>query len=98
MSLTPQQLLDRPAGTTSLVIEIAQLKDALQAAEQRAERAERGKLDAYQQLQYLWETTGSCPCGARRESPNTHSHVTACPTAKAVELFAALDAAKGGGE
>jgi hypothetical protein len=39
---------------------------------------------AYQQLAYLWETTHSCPCGARKESPNTHPHVMGCPTAVAV--------------
>jgi hypothetical protein len=47
----------------------------------------RDLLDAYQQLAYLWNTTGSCPCGARLESPNTHSHVTGCPTGKAAEMF-----------
>lgn len=49
-------------------------------------------VDAYQQLEYLWETTHSCPCGARPESPNTHPHVTGCPTGKAVELFKGLAA------
>jgi len=39
---------------------------------------------SYQQLAYLWESTGSCPCGARKESPSTHPHVISCPTAKAV--------------
>ncbi len=42
---------------------------------------------AYQQLRYLWETTNSCPCGARKESLQTHSHVSSCPTAKAVEML-----------
>jgi hypothetical protein len=46
--------------------------------------------DAYQQLLYLWEHTRSCPCGARPESPNTHPHVTSCPTGRAVELFGEL--------
>lgn len=44
-------------------------------------------IDAYQQLEYLWSTTGSCPCGARMESPNTHPHVTGCPTGRAVAFL-----------
>lgn len=36
-----------------------------------------------QQLAYLWHQTGSCPCGARKESPQTHPHVGGCPTAEA---------------
>jgi hypothetical protein len=44
----------------------------------------RARLDlqaAQQQLAYLWNDTGSCPCGARRESPQTHPHIIGCPTA-----------------
>lgn len=66
--------------------------DAYLAAEQARVEREKEHLQllidlqaAYQQLAYLWETTGSCPCGARRESPRTHPHVGGCPTAKAVE-------------
>ncbi len=42
--------------------------------------------EAYQQLAYLWNQTGSCPCGARKGSPRTHPHVTNCPTAKATAI------------
>ncbi len=41
-------------------------------------------LGAERQLSYWWETQHSCPCGARAESPDTHPHVTACPTASAL--------------
>ena len=37
-----------------------------------------------EQLRYWWETQHSCPCGARPESPATHPHVLACPTARAL--------------
>ena len=51
--------------------------------------------DAQQQLRYLWETTRSCPCGARAESLDTHPHVIGCPTGRAVELLAKAHAAGG---
>lgn len=47
-------------------------------------------MEAYKQLEYLWATTHSCPCGARPESPNTHPHVIGCPTEKAVMMLAAM--------
>ena len=43
--------------------------------------------DAQQQLKYWWEETGRCPCGARRETPATHPHVSACPTEAAIEAL-----------
>jgi len=56
------------------------------------ERLNRDLQAAYQQLAYLWETAGSCPCGARKESPSTHPHVFSCPTAEACRIAAiALD-------
>lgn len=49
----------------------------------------RGDLQqAYQQLNYLWETTHSCPCGARLNSLHTHSHVGDCPTEAAAIWWA----------
>lgn len=40
----------------------------------------------------LVEIERHCPCGARPESPHTHSHVGGCPVAKAVAAAAALRA------
>ena len=74
------------AFTAGLDREIADLIDAA-TADLRKQR-DGARFDtqaAYQQLVYLWNQTGSCPCGARRESPNTHSHVTDCPTARAIK-------------
>lgn len=48
-------------------------------------------MEAYKQLEYLWVTTHSCPCGARPESPQSHPHVIGCPTEKAVRMFAAMN-------
>jgi hypothetical protein len=48
-------------------------------------RARLDLLAAQQQLAYLWDRTGSCPCGARRESLRTHPHVIGCPTAAALK-------------
>lgn len=52
-----------------------------------AVECERDLMAAYQQLACLWDTTRSCPCGARKESPNTHPHVIGCPTGAAAEMF-----------
>ncbi len=46
---------------------------------------------AYQQLKYLWNFHHGCPCGARLGSEHTHSHVTGCPTAKAVAALTTKD-------
>lgn len=48
-------------------------------------------LEAYKQLEYWWQSEHRCPCGARPESPHTHSHVTGCPTGKAVEVLKELE-------
>ena len=55
-----------------------------------AERARCGRLRAAlsaadRQLVYWWDTRHTCPCGARPESPDTHPHAPACPTARALQ-------------
>lgn len=45
---------------------------------------------AQQQLVYWWNETGRCPCGARKATPITHSHVIGCPTESGVREAAAL--------
>lgn len=62
----------------------AELREQLAAAERRARESQYKMFDAYTQLEYLWSQNRGCPCGARPESPNTHPHVTGCPTAAAI--------------
>lgn len=59
--------------------------DALAALNKQYQQTLRDLIEADVQLAYWWDSTGSCPCGARRESPRTHPHVSGCPTAKAIE-------------
>lgn len=42
---------------------------------------------AYQQLAYWWFDEGRCPCGAQRETPDTHPHTLRCPTERALEIM-----------
>lgn len=37
----------------------------------------------YQQLAWYWFTYGTCACGARSESLDTHPHTIGCPTEEA---------------
>ena len=60
--------------------------------EQATSEIQRELLAAYEQLEYLWTTTHHCPCGARSISLDTHSHVTGCATAKAVEALSESEA------
>lgn len=46
--------------------------------------------EAQVQLAYLWNQTGSCPCGARVESPDTHPHVVGCATDEALKQQARM--------
>lgn len=41
-------------------------------------------IDACKQLRAYWEMFHSCPCGARKESLNTHPHNLGCPTDVAI--------------
>lgn len=42
--------------------------------------------DALARVREALREIRSCPCGARRESPSTHPHVSGCPIAKAITL------------
>lgn len=50
-------------------------------------------------LYKTWEQTGTCLCGARKESPDTHPHTSSCPTADAIREWHETEAlSQKGGE
>lgn len=66
-------------------IDMLDLGRQLRAAKERATHLQEALLDAQVQLRYWWHAEKRCPCGARPESPQTHPHVSGCPTGLAVD-------------
>ena len=90
--LTPEQVeiikltLPLTPWSHSNRVTLYQLCATLEALRAQAERDAQRLADAQADVRALATAINvqGCNCGARAESPNTHPHVSGCPTGKAL--------------
>lgn len=78
-----QATFDRIGKSGAFSGEQARLTGHLEALLAHIDNLELVLRGAHRQLAAYWEMTGSCPCGARLKSLQTHPHVIGCPVAVA---------------